>query len=35
LSAVSHAANKLGADADVPALIKGGLAELGPKEHGA
>jgi len=34
LSAVSHAANKLGADADVAALIKGGLAELGPKEHG-
>ena len=34
LSAVSHAANKLGADADVPSLIKGGLAELGPKEHG-
>lgn len=34
LSAVSHAANKLGADADVSALIKGGLAELGPKEHG-
>ena len=34
LSAVSHAANKLGEGADVPALIKGGLAELGPKEHG-
>ena len=29
LSAVSHAATKLGADADVGALIKGGLAELG------
>lgn len=34
LSAVSHAAGKLGEDADVSALIKGGLAELGPKEHG-
>jgi len=34
LSAVSHAANKLGEGADVSALIKGGLAELGPKEHG-
>jgi len=34
LSAVSHAANKLGDDADVSALIKGGLAELGPREHG-
>lgn len=30
LSAVSHAANKLGEDADVGQLIKGGLAELGP-----
>ncbi|MBL4613860.1 MAG: Holliday junction branch migration protein RuvA [Magnetovibrio sp.] len=34
LSAVSHAAGKLGEDCDVSALIKGGLAELGPKEHG-
>lgn len=34
LSAVSHAANKLGENANVSALIKGGLAELGPKEHG-
>jgi len=34
LSAISHAAGKLGEDADVSALIKGGLAELGPKEHG-
>jgi len=34
LSAVSHAASKLGEDANVSALIKGGLAELGPKEHG-
>lgn len=33
LSAVSHAANKLGEGADVSALIRGGLAELGPKEH--
>lgn len=34
LSAVSHAAGKLGEDAGVSALIKGGLAELGPREHG-
>lgn len=34
LAAVSHAAAKLGEDVDVGALIKGGLAELGPKEHG-
>lgn len=33
LAAVSHAAAKLGEGADVGALIKGGLAELGPKEH--
>jgi Holliday junction DNA helicase RuvA len=33
LSAVSHAANKLGAGANVGQLIKGGLAELGP--HGS
>jgi len=33
LSAVSHAANKLGEDADVGQLIKGGLAELG--SHGS
>ena len=33
LSAVSHAANKLGEGADVGQLIKGGLAELGPREH--
>lgn len=32
LTAVSHAANKLGEGADVGALIKGGLAELG--SHG-
>jgi len=35
LTAVSHAAGKLGEKADVGALIRGGLAELGPKEHGA
>lgn len=34
LTAVSHAANKAGAGADVGALIKGALSELGPKEHG-
>lgn len=34
LSAVSHAASKAGEDAGVEDLIKGGLAELGPKEHG-
>ncbi|MFC1673345.1 Holliday junction branch migration protein RuvA [Pseudomonadota bacterium] len=34
LTAVSHAAGKLGEDAGVSELIKGGLAELGPKEHG-
>lgn len=38
LSAVSHAANKLGEGANVGQLIKGGLAELGPHgspgEHG-
>ncbi|MBF0246452.1 MAG: Holliday junction branch migration protein RuvA [Alphaproteobacteria bacterium] len=34
LAAVSHAAGKLGEGADVAALIRGGLAELGPKEHG-
>ncbi|PHS77506.1 MAG: Holliday junction branch migration protein RuvA [Rhodospirillaceae bacterium] len=34
LTAVSHAANKAGEGADVGALIKGALAELGPKEHG-
>jgi Holliday junction DNA helicase RuvA len=34
LSAVSHAANKLGEGANVGQLIKGGLAELGPREHG-
>ena len=32
LGAVSHAAGKLGADAEAEALIKAGLAELGPKE---
>jgi len=35
LTAISHAASKLGGDADVGALIKGGLIELGPKEHGS
>jgi len=34
LSAVSHAAAKAGEDASVEDLIKGGLVELGPKEHG-
>lgn len=38
LSAVSHAANKLGEGANIGQLIKGGLAELGPHgssgEHG-
>jgi len=34
LTAVSHAANKAGEGADVGALIKGALAELGPKDHG-
>ncbi len=34
LTAVSHAAGKLDEGADVSALIKGGLAELGPKELG-
>jgi len=34
LSAVSHAAAKAGEDAGVEDLIKGGLVELGPKEHG-
>jgi Holliday junction DNA helicase RuvA len=34
LGAVGHAAGKLGAEANVGALIKGALAELGPKEHG-
>jgi len=34
LSAVSHTAGKLGEDAGVQDLIKGALAELGPKEHG-
>ncbi|MDH5748230.1 MAG: Holliday junction branch migration protein RuvA [Rhodospirillales bacterium] len=32
--AVSHAAVNLGSDAPVEALIKAGLAELGPREHG-
>jgi len=35
LTAVSHAAGKMGEGTDVGALIKGALAELGPKEHGA
>ena len=34
LAAVSRAAANLGEGADVGALIKGGLVELGPKEHG-
>ena len=33
LRAVSHAANKLGEGADLAALIRGGLAELAPREH--
>ncbi len=33
LRAVSHAANKLGEGADLSALIRGGLAELAPREH--
>ncbi len=32
LGAVSHAAGRLGADSGVEALIRGGLAELAPKE---
>ena len=32
-TAVSHAARRLGALADVEALIRAGLAELAPKEH--
>lgn len=35
LAAVSHAVGKLGDGADLQALIRGALAELGPKEHGA
>lgn len=34
LTAVSHAASKAGEGAGVEVLIKGGLAELGPKDHG-
>lgn len=34
LSAVAHAAAQAGEGAGVAALIKGGLAHLGPKEHG-
>ena len=34
LTAVSHAASKMDEGASVEDLIKGGLAELGPKEHG-
>ncbi|MDH3335847.1 MAG: Holliday junction branch migration protein RuvA [Rhodospirillaceae bacterium] len=33
-SAVSHAANRAGEGVNIEALVKGGLAELGPKEHG-
>ncbi|MDH5187618.1 MAG: Holliday junction branch migration protein RuvA [Rhodospirillaceae bacterium] len=33
-SAVSHAANRAGDGVSIEALVKGGLAELGPKEHG-
>ena len=33
LRAVSHVSTKLGADADLAALIRGGLAELAPREH--
>lgn len=35
LGAVAHAAGKLGGEADVEALIRSGLAELAPREHGA
>ncbi len=34
LGAVAHASGKLGHEADVAALIRAGLAELGPREHG-
>lgn len=34
LGAVAHASGKLGHEADVAALIRGGLAELAPREHG-
>lgn len=34
LSAISHAANRMGEGLSIEALVKGGLAELGPKEHG-
>ena len=33
-AAVAHATRRLGAAADVEALIRSGLAELAPKEHG-
>jgi len=33
LRAVSQAAGRLGADVDLPALIRAGLSELAPKEH--
>lgn len=33
LRAIAHTAQRLGEDAELAALIKGGLAELGPREH--
>ena len=35
LAAVSHAARRLGADAATEALVRAGLRELAPREHGA
>lgn len=34
-AAIARVANRLGADADVEALVRGGLAELAPKEQSA
>ena len=34
LSAISHASTHMGDDANIEALVKGGLAHLGPADHG-